>query len=276
MIYDLLDINNLEDADGPYRGFTIAAWDTLKDRGNQVGIEREVNGRLIRAKIFNNFKMRYNVGEDSEARGCIDRFLRRAYLKGFHGDLRGTTLNLQVSADGDDGYDDGTTWNKFATPILVGHSGPVPADGLLRFTGLTGISGTVNSADLSTHGASGGKNGTPAMTIYCDDTSGSPAAPTNHSEFTSLTNSTASLGFSGAYSPSVFNDIGDIKDIIQELVDDYTVTAVIVLLRDNASAGGNYFEVSDYGQSSANAAKLDIDYTGVAPAGNRMKTLLVP
>lgn len=104
--------------------------------------------------------------------------------------------------------------------------------------------------------------GSPQMRIYGVDAD-NPAAPTSAGEYTGLTTTTAYVDWNVAISDP--QDTPELKTIIQELVDSYTISgdALMLLVKDNGSPTGsdNYNLFFDYHNEPTWAALLRVEFT---------------
>ena len=203
------------------------------------------------------------LNEDLEAERVIKR-------------VQNTTLNLQVGAGASDGYSYYNPPNTFpgspdvfltnswsADPVGVHNSGTGYSYHVFHhFTGVSGLSGsTINTATIQVWGDSADQ-GTPQTVIGADD-SDSPSAPTTGSGFDAITRTTASVTWDNCdLSTSAFTTSPSIVSVIQELADSYdTSTITIVWDNDLFTDSLNRSNPSSYDNTSAEAMKLDIDYT---------------
>ena len=180
-----------------------------------------------------------------------------------------TTLNLQVGTSADDGRRVSGSLGFSATEgnPYVGYS---KAGNLhfmhefARFTGVSGLSGaTIGSALFYIW--CWGNNGSPLTKVRADDQE-APPAPTNASEFDSISLTTAGVDWDGPLPTGGFTPSPDIKTVIQELATSYDPSVIQILHKDDGSPGDyNYTQLSHYDFSTARAAKLDIDYTAGGP-----------
>lgn len=204
----------------------------------------------------------FTLTEASQVQECIDRYQKRAEEKGYVGDKRGTTLNLQVGASGDDGY--GTTGGIFQgaqNNMYAGKFSSIGYSSFVRFTGVSGLSGvTINTATYQAYGAASSA-GSPLTKLQADDQA-SPSAPTNITQFNAISKTAAGVDWDGALSSGSFNTAPDIASVIQELATDYDPTVIQIMhSNDGTSDGSNNQNMYTYNHNSTEAAKLDIDYT---------------
>lgn len=177
--------------------------------------------------------------------------------------IQRTTLNLQVGASGDDGWRNGTSFASGDTQHYVGVFSNTE-EAYARFTSVSGLSGaTVNSADYQLYGAFGG--GSPLTKVYADEAA-APAAPTSSADMTGRTRTTAGVDWDGTLTVSTFNT-KSITSVIQELADTYDPSTIVTLHDDDGSGSFDEQAHSTYDAASAQAPKLDIDYTAGGGGG---------
>lgn len=179
-----------------------------------------------------------------------------------------TTLNLQVAADTDDGTEKGrgTTWYQTdwdgGTDIATGKLSSTIYDGWARFLNADIPSGaTIDSAYFKPY-SNGDYNSLPASCEITAVEEASPAAPSGSNFPSGKTWTTARVTWNPDSWSSGRKTSPDIASVIQELVDDVgALTHLLVGWVDDASGNNSYYSWYDYGNSSANSAQLDVDYT---------------
>lgn len=219
---------------------------------------------------------------------AIFALLSRAESRSWEGDLRGTTLNLQVGSSGGDGQCQGTlagapsTYSSVVTGGTIGSTSSgagISSDCWSLFTGVSGLSGaTINSATYSLYGFTTDA-GTPLTALFAADAA-SAAAPADVTEFNAYSLTTASVTWdSPGLSTSGFTAAPDAATIIQELATDYDPSTVLILHYDTRETDTlNRAIAQHYDVSSSAAPKLDIDYTaggGGDPEGSFIRGKLI-
>lgn len=178
------------------------------------------------------------------------------------------TLNLQVGAGADDGHSHGSSFSNSASSAQVGRTFE-DYDAFFRFTGVSGLSGaTISDATLTLVNFWESTGNNRDFRIYCDD-SAAPTAPTDATSHGGKTRTTNYLDVTAGgtfWSPGTSYTF-DITAIVQELADSYDPSAIQVLFDEDASANYGNVEWFAYDGNSANAAKLDIDYTAGGGGG---------
>lgn len=187
----------------------------------------------------------------------------------------------QVGADADDGWNRATGSDPSAswgiTPSALGCLNVSTGwfyDHWYRFTGISGLSGAqIDVAYISLLGYEN-DGGTPETQIYAEDAE-APAAPADGDDFISRAKTSAETSIPWDnldLSTGGFVDSPSIVSVIQELADSYDPSAIqIIHLDDLRTDSTNYAAVDDYGNETANAPKLHIEYT----AGNGEEYSLV-
>lgn len=180
-----------------------------------------------------------------------------------------TVLNLQVSQGSDDGHERDDTNGPFFTlnEILFADFSTVRLTTLCRFLNVTIPPGAgINSATFTVMNQGLGGGDDADGSVYCEDTDNSPAMTTTDTDVTGRTLTTASVSWLdlniGVGNPS---SPPDMASVIQEVVDragwaSGNALSVIAVPNNNA----RILNFEPYEVSTANAAKLDIDYS---PAG---------
>lgn len=197
---------------------------------------------------------------------CIARYQDLAASKLWTGDRRGTTLNLQVGASGNDGeWSIASSYLSATTTIgYVGNLDPTfPAlHNWYRFTSVSGLSGaTITAATVTlVRGAAG--SGSPLTALYADDQT-APGAPSTAANGEARTLTTAKVDWDSALSAGS-NVSPSVVSVIQELADSYDPTVIQILHRNDGSLNAAYMRPQHYDGSSSNAPKLDITYTAAA------------
>ncbi len=177
-----------------------------------------------------------------------------------------TVLNLQVSQGTDDGHekDDTNVPQHTINEVNLGDFGSFLTWILCRFQNVTIPKGaTINSATFTVVNQGGGAGDDADGTVYCEDIDDSPTISATDTDITGRTLTTASvswldlnIGVGNTSSPP------DMASVIQEVVDragwasgnDLSVIGV-------PNTNGRILNFESYEQSTANAAKLDIDYS---------------
>jgi hypothetical protein len=174
------------------------------------------------------------------------------------------TVNYNITATGDDGYQEGGGSYFSTGQIYLGKSGSSSVEAGLRFLSVAVPAGaTINSATLTLIGRSVSGTVTNVHgTIYGDDVD-SAAAWSNSSLPTTITQTTASA----AVNPSAWADgtsYGyDVTSIVAEIVARAgwaTGNNIRFGIRDNSSTASNFIRAYDYGDAGS-VSSLSITYT---------------
>lgn len=253
--------------------FAYAGWESLRQkRQGRGGVETITPaGHRLRAPLVNDHKAQIPTSGDWTPRvtEAIEGFLARASNKRWHGDRRGTTLNLQVGAGGDDGGTIGGSFSSSRSTDRLGNPSPSICHCFFRFAGVSGLSGvTVDSATLKPYISFAEQTITTAA--YCNAAE-SPVAPTTGSQFNALALTTANAPRTGAFTIGQRNDY-DITAPAQEIADTYDPTAILVVVKDAGSSPGGYANITSYNGNPSLSCQLDIDYTeggGIVPVIQR-------
>ena len=155
----------------------------------------------------------------------------------------------------------GTGLQVGTTPQGQGHS----INMFHRFTMLSGLfEVNINTANLLLFGVFT-DDGTPDTLIAADDQA-APLAPTTNTEHDDAVRTTTKIPWVGlGLSTSAFTASPECKTLLQEVVDSHDPSAIQILHDDNLKIGSaNRSRPSSYDDDTAEAAKLDFDFTEVA------------
>jgi hypothetical protein len=169
-------------------------------------------------------------------------------------------LNLQVGASGDDGEQIvGVVLDKSAGDLYVGDQfGGFTSNVFARFTGVSGLQGaSIDAAIFSTYDTD--VLGTPTTTVAFEDAL-SPTAPADDADMTSRVRTTK-VNWDGVVTTFQFNDSPDLAAALAEITDDGDPSVIQVLHDFRGTPSSQRRRYAAYDASSANAAKLDIEYT---------------
>lgn len=207
-------------------------------------------------------------------RPAIERFMARTHASGKWGDRTGTTLNLQVGANNDDGWEQESTGN-MDNAALVRHQSSTATSGrrygFHRFTGVSvPVGATVNSATLSlTAFSNDDMNGT----WYCEDADSATAWDGVSTGFvTSLVRTTASVSWIADSLGTIYvsRDVtGPVAEVVARA--GWSSGSAITLLCVPNSDALKAFDSEAYNSFPATAAKLDIDYTAGGGGGRNKR-----
>ncbi len=211
---------------------------------------------------------------DSQITDAILRKVADLEVSGRRGDLRGTTLNLQVGASGDDGQFSLLTGTGSEFDATVARSRVGFRNGSTqqqegnwdRFPGIGGLGlakATIHSATISVWGDNTDV-GTPLTELFLTDVA-APAAPTNLTEAQALesTITTAVVTWdSPGLSLTAFTESPSLVSMFQEVVDSHDPSAFqIMWLDDGSPPTFNHIAAASYDRDTAEAVKLDIEFT---------------
>jgi hypothetical protein len=172
-----------------------------------------------------------------------------------------TTLNLQVSASLDDSREetDGTV-APTSTSVRINGSDKW---GGFRFTNVTVSPGsTINTATFQYYIESTAEDDVNHI-VYCEDADSSAQFTTSSYDITNRARTTASVYEVQLAAGAGWRSAPDIADLVQEVIDRVgwaSGNALSVLVKGNYNASP-YLYIESYDGASAQAAKLDIDYT---------------
>ena len=176
------------------------------------------------------------------------------------GASRMPTLNLQIGASGDDGNwaTDASYFDTSDAAIFIGNG---LFHGWFLFTGIPSLAGaTIDSAFLSLKGFTADA-GTALTKIYANDVA-SPALPVSAADANSKVLTTAGVDWdSPGLVTSGFTNSPDIKAVIQELANSHELSSILIIVKDDGGAEGNYMWPLSYDNAPADAGKLVINYT---------------
>jgi len=218
----------------------------------------------------------FTLSEAEQIQECIDRYQERMVEKGYVGDKRGTTLNLQVGASAGDAVEDmdNTDFSSGATTLRMDSDtstlGNRRTSGW-QFTGVTIAGGsTINSAILSLYIASG-------LTAadadgYAEDVD-SAANFSTTADVVDRTLTTAVTAWTetlvASTSVGTMRPSPDFDTLVQEVTDRggwSSGNALMILLRGTNRSTGS-FGCRAYDLVTSTAGKLDIDYTAGGGGG---------
>lgn len=205
----------------------------------------------------------FTLTEAEQVQECIDRYQDRMAEKGYIGDKRGTTLNLQVGANVDDGAGQG------AGGVAV--NGGRAVDLTNEYHGFRVVAAmaqgvTINSASpqYTTNDAT---FDSPAVTIKAEDQDTAENFNTGSTVFSSRTYTTASATWTATDLGAGFHTATSIVSVVQEIVDraGWASGNYIGIIYVGNGSGG--IVSTDYNTSTSAAPKLDIDYTAGGGGG---------
>lgn len=262
----IVDPETRRDHCGEFRYVAIAAWRNRAAKQANRGIVREVNGRLIKAELFNDFKVRLRNPDDREVQRCIERYMHRASNLKYEGDLRGTTLNLQVNDSNNDSYQDNFAMNTANAEVVVvsDSNAAFRKSGGCVFTNVTIAQGsTISSATLTVDVGSTLVDDVNC-TIYMEDEDDSVSFV--FTDINSRARTTASTSWVADGVGTGLVTSPGFASAVEEVVTRAGWASgndVCVLLIPNTDVN-KQFNFDSYDGDPTNAPKLDIDYT--APA----------
>jgi hypothetical protein len=152
--------------------------------------------------------------------------------------------------------------------VLIGDAGATygNCNGGIRFdiTSLRGM--TVNSAVLKLV-AHASRSSADCQLIISAIDAADPAAPTTYSGAENATRTTATVTWNpGTWTIDTTYDSPDIKTVLQELIDDYTVTHCVIYIEDNGSSANNSREFYSQDDGGSYDPGLYVDYSTDAGA----------
>lgn len=115
-------------------------------------------------------------------------------------------------------------------------------------------------------------SGTPCQLAVSAIDAAGPTAPTNYAGAQGATRTTASVTWNpGSWAAGTQYSSPELITVLQELVNSYTVTAIVIYVEDAYGGGGNARQARayDYGSSYP---ELYIDYT--SPASNLVRMII--
>ena len=225
----------------------------------------------------------FTVTEATQIDDCIKRYLDRAAIKGWTGDRRGTTLNLQVGASADDARESFTLMSIVATTFNA-DTQDSHFHGF-RWRNVTiANAATINSAILTVF-ISDAALDEPRHNLWADDVDDAAIFTTTDSDISGRTKTTAvdnwddtALGTTTGFTQWGAIEIGeagghDLSPLVQEIVDRALwASNNSIAMFDTPSAAGTVRDlgINFYDNDTTQAAKLDTDYTagGADPESN--------
>lgn len=184
-----------------------------------------------------------------------------------------TTLNLQVglvSGLNTDDADENASGGIDLTGLVPGFGGAIRNGSSigLRFTGVSGLSGSTITAATLTFRANETDSGSFTGDWYAEDAVAPGTFTSSTEDITSRARTTATCegdgvdfgDWTGGQDPTFTGDgVNTIVDIIQELADSYDPSTIVLLHIFTSGSGERIFK--SYDSSSGTAPKLDITFT---------------
>jgi len=178
---------------------------------------------------------------------------------------------VQVEADADDAWDEGTNLTPAANSQYIGDSSGTDYDSLARFQLPNVAQGaSISSAYLKTC-CDGATSGTAcAWEVWASDEDDA-SFPANHAAYAALTPTTAVVTWdgAGAWVKDTWYDSPDIATIIQEIVNREGWAAnqhILLVVSDDGSDADAYRRGYAHNQDNDKAMKLEVNYTNVGGA----------
>lgn len=179
-------------------------------------------------------------------------------------DARGTTLNLQVSAGGNDGYAiAGMGFYTTYGDLYVGKSGGVYSC-FGFFSGLPGSAITISSATCQWYKYAVGSTSS-LLTNLSFEASASSTAPTTYIDFSGRTRTTAKTAWDSTAPGTGWNSF-DVTSALAEVAGLGSPTTALLFHDDDGSSNNHYVGWYAYDADSSKAAKLDVDYSAAGSA----------
>lgn len=189
------------------------------------------------------------------------------------------TINVQVSATGDDGsWVEGIGFlSTFSTICGYRSGGLGSSNGFCRFTSVALPSAaTITSATID-FVAGSNQSGATVNLIVSAVAADNPAAPTTYAGAEGATRTTANVAWSsiGAWTLDSPYSTPDISSVIQEIVNRggwASGNAIVMYIEDNGSStsGDVYRQPRDYGAAPSSAAILNVTYSAGGSQGAAM------
>jgi hypothetical protein len=178
------------------------------------------------------------------------------------------TIDDDVASSGDDGsWAEGVSaFSSTDTSIACGsHSVQGDLNLYTRHTASITTGSTVNTSYV-TYTAFADNSSSVMRTDIAAVDAASPSAPTTYSEAENATRTTEYVQWDslGTWTDGSEYDTPSIVDVIQELVDSYSTSYIIIYWEESNSQSNRLRQASAYDHSSAEAAALYIDYTDAA------------
>lgn len=183
-----------------------------------------------------------------------------------------TIIDEQVGASGDDGMTlvDISWFSSGLTTLEIGHndSNNSQANSFYYFPDVDIAQGvTIDSAKLVCYEA--GSDAGALTKIFANDSAG-PTAPTDVATHNAKVRTTAGIDWDGDPGAVGWQDSPSIVSVLAELVNDYTITSLLILHDDDGSAGGgsnrHLFRSYDY-TGNVSGPKVYIEYTAGGGGG---------
>lgn len=216
---------------------------------------------------------------DSEINDCIHRFMRRSSDKNYRGDMRGTTLNLQVLAGDGDAHEkhNGSTFSSTSTACIIRSATSTTGRYVSGFH-ITGVSvpagATINSAEMSGYCYHASLDSFLAHLAF-QDVDNAVDFGTDADVYDRWGSATTAQVDLDATDVGIgWYTFPDTATALQEVIDrpGWAENNAVCALASgqNASTVSGY--ISSYDKNSSEAFKLDIDYTagGAASSGPTM------
>lgn len=177
-------------------------------------------------------------------------------------------LIVHITADADDGRDDGSAWTAVQNGDTVGFSSVVRSAGF-RFTGITIAPGaTITSATLTVYENNFDTGGAMTVTVAAWKTN-NPAAfdSTNRPSAVAKTTATVSWTFNSSTNLFTSFDSPDLGSVISELYAAYGFSSSSVAITVVGGGSGNSAYFEDLHAAAGHEAILTINYTAGSARG---------
>ena len=176
-----------------------------------------------------------------------------------------TELTKQVAANGDDGYDFGTTFVNDQTSVYFGNDGANQVRSFHRFTSVAiPVGSTITSAKMQFRATFDRSGATCNLKVHFE-AADNPTAPSSHADLTGRSLTTgASWSSVGAWTTGTWYDSVDITSDLQAIIDrpgwaeNNALTAHVL---NNSSSSGAYRQAQTYEAGASYAAKLVVNYS---------------
>jgi len=191
-------------------------------------------------------------------------YIYAAYLRA------GPNLDVQIPTNADDGYweSDESAFNNNGAVWIAGSAVGFTYKTFLRFTGVT-VSGTVDTAYLTGYFEIAFNWLMPLLTKIKADDQDNPTVVGSAADGESRVLTNAGVDFDASSSPgsNQWFQFPEIKTVIQELVDSYTIEndAIQIIWIDDGGAGVKFVRCMTRDHNSAEATWLHIEYTPAGP-----------
>jgi len=177
-------------------------------------------------------------------------------------------IDEEVLVGADDGFSrEGGLFFPAESTVRVGEDGTGICNAWFRWPGVN--IPQLSTIDVANYSVFGQNQATDPLTnIYLNDVAG-PTAPANEPGHAAKVRTTAFIAWDERFDANRYWVSPEIKTVVQEVVNAFTTTAIMILQDDDGSPGGDWQKSLSVENGTSEGALLHIEYTlaGGTPAG---------